>query len=268
MVEGVRVRVNAHHVHDLWEAVKVRMVNKASGAGRIAEQIGSAIVSGVYRADQLVPGEIELSRRFQASRPVVREALKLLSAKGLIDSRKRAGTRARSREAWHMLDADVLAWRLKSEKAEPKFVFDLLQARTMIEPAAAAMAALNHTPRTLKLIETAFADMEANVHDRALFAEPDIRFHKAILTATGNDFIAAFGALIETALGAFVRIASRHEGAPGPSVPLHRDIFAAVRRRDAEGARSAMLVLLKRTSRNVELNAGKQGSYRPRRHPR
>lgn len=268
MVERVRVRVNAHYVHDLWETAKVRMVNKASGAGRIAEQIGSAIVSGIYRADQLVPGEIELSRRFQASRPVVREALKLLSAKGLIDSRKRAGTRARSREAWHMLDADVLAWHAKSGKAEPKFVFDLLQARTVIEPAAAAMAALNHTTRTLKLIEAAFADMEASAHDRALFVEPDIRFHKAILTATGNDFIAAFGALIETALGAFVRIASRHEGAPGPSVPLHRDILAAIRRRDAEGARAAMLVLLKRTSRNVERNVGKRGSDKPKRHPR
>jgi len=264
MVELVRVRVNAHCVYDPSETAEVRMVNKASGAGRIAEQIGSAIVSGVYHAEQLVPGEIELSRRFQVSRPVVREALKLLSAKGLIDSRKRSGTRAQSREAWHMLDADVLAWHLRSGKAEPKFVFDLLQARIVIEPAAAAMAALNHTPRTLKVIEAAFADMEASVHDRGLFVEPDIRFHKAILIATGNDFIAAFGALIETALGAFVRIASRHEGAPAPSVPLHRDILAAIRRRDAEEARAAMLVLLKRTSRNVKRNVGKQGSQEPK----
>jgi len=242
------------------------MVNNSSGAGRIAEQIGSAIVSGVYRAEQLVPGEIELSRRFRASRPVVREALKLLSAKGLIDSRKRVGTRARPREAWHMLDADVLAWRLKSGKAEPKFAFDLLQARTVIEPAAAAMAALNHTARTLKPIEAAFADMEASVHDRVLFAEPDIRFHKAILIATGNDFIAAFGALIETALGAFVRIASRHEGAPAPSVPLHRDILVAIRRRDADGALAAMVALLRRTSRNVERNvaAGGKGQSQAR----
>ncbi|HZP98537.1 MAG TPA: FadR/GntR family transcriptional regulator [Reyranella sp.] len=240
--------------------------NRPTGgtAARIAEDIGSAIVAGRYRADELVPGEFALSRKFRASRPVVREALKLLSAKGLIDARKRTGTRARPREAWHMLDADVLAWHLKEGrrkrgKAEPKFVFDLLHARAVIEPAAAAMAARSHTARTLKPIEAAFADMEANAHDRVLFAAPDIRFHKAILSATGNDFIAAFGALIETALGAFVRIASRHKGAPAPSVPLHRAILEAIRRRDAEGAHAAMLALLHRTARNVQRNV-KRGS--------
>jgi len=226
---------------------------------RIAEDIGSAIVAGRYRPDGPVPGELELSRRFGASRPVVREALKLLSAKGLIDTRKRTGTRARPREAWHMLDADVLAWRLKGGRAEPKFVFDLLHARAVIEPAAAAMAARSRSAKALKVIEAAFADMEAAAHDPLLFAEPDIRFHRAILAATGNDFIAAFGALIETALGAFVRIASRHPGAPAPSVPLHRAILDAIRCRDAEAAHAAMLALLDRTSRNVQRNVRRNG---------
>ena len=123
-------------------------------------ELGSAIVAGVYQPDELVPGEIELGRRYGASRTVVREAFKLLSAKGLIASRKRAGTRARPREAWHTLDADVLAWRLKNGAAEPKFVFDLLHARAVVEPAAAAMAARSHTPQDLAAIEAAFADME------------------------------------------------------------------------------------------------------------
>lgn len=237
-------------------------MNRASGAGRIAEEIGSAIVGGIYRPDELVPGEIELCRRFGASRTVVREALKLLSAKGLIASRKRRGTHARPREAWQMLDADVLAWRLKAGHAEPKFVFDLLHARAVIEPAAAAMAARSHTLQTLRPIEEAFADMERTAHDAVLYAAPDIRFHKAILAASGNDFIAAFGTLTEAALGMFVRIASRHAGAPAASVPLHRSILDAIRRRDAEGAHAAMLALLDRTSRNVERNVGPRGSRR------
>lgn len=233
--------------------------SRLGGAARIAEDIGSAIVAGRYRPDEVVPGELELSRRFGASRPVVREALKLLSAKGLIDSRKRIGTRARPRTAWHMLDADVLAWRLKDGKAEPKFVKDLLHARAVIEPAAAAMAARNRTPRSLKTIEAAFGDMEKTASDPMAFADPDIRFHRAILAATDNDFIAAFGALIEIALGAFVRIASRHPGAPGPSVPLHRAILDAIRARDAEAAHAAMLALLDRTSRNVQRNVKRGG---------
>jgi DNA-binding FadR family transcriptional regulator len=226
------------------------------GAGRIAEELGSAIVAGVYQPDELVPGEIELGRRFGASRTVVREAFKLLSAKGLIASRKRSGTRARPREAWHMLDADVLAWRLKNGQAEPKFLFDLLHVRAVVEPAAAAMAARSHTARTLRAIEAAFAEMERAAHDAVRFADPDIRFHKAILAATDNDVMVAFGALTEAALGVFVRVASRHAGAPAPSVPLHRAVLAAIRRRDAEGAHAAMMVLLDRTARNVERNLG------------
>jgi DNA-binding FadR family transcriptional regulator len=227
---------------------------RIDGAARIAEEIGSAIVAGRYRPDDTVPGEIELGRRYGASRTVVREALKLLSAKGLIESRKRAGTRARPREAWNTLDADVLAWRLKDRKAEPKFVFDLLHARAVVEPAAAAMAARSHTKKTLAPIEAAFAEMERTAHDAQLFADPDRRFHKAILVATGNDVMVAFAALTEAALDAFVRIASRHAGAPGPSVPLHRAVLDAIRRRDAEGAHAAMMALLDRTSRNVARN--------------
>jgi DNA-binding FadR family transcriptional regulator len=241
-------------------------VNRIDGAQRIAAAIGSAIVAGRYAPDALVPGEIELGRRYRASRTVVREALKLLSAKGLIASRKRSGTRARPREAWNMLDADVLAWRLRDGQAEPKFVSDLLHVRAVVEPAAAAMAARSHTKKSLRPIEEAFAEMERTAHDRVAFADPDRRFHKAILVATGNDFMGAFAALTETALGAFVRIASRHRGAPGPSVPLHRAVLEAIRRRDAEGAQAAMTALLDRTARNVERNVkgNLKGKGRPR----
>ena len=233
-----------------------RTLSRIDGAQRIAAAIGSAIVAGRYAPDALVPGEIELGRRYRASRTVVREALKLLSAKGLIVSRKRAGTRTRPREAWNMLDADVLAWRLRDGRDETKFVSDLLHVRAIVEPAAAAMAARSHTKKSLQPIEEAFAEMERAADDRLAFADPDRRFHKAILVATGNDVMVAFAALTEAALGAFVRIASRHTGAPAPSVPLHRAVLDAIRRRDAEGAHAAMMALLDRTARNVERNTG------------
>jgi GntR family galactonate operon transcriptional repressor len=138
----------------------------------------------------------------------------------------------------------------------------------VIEPAAAAMAARNHTPQTLRAIEEAFAEMELAAHDAARFAEPDIRFHKAILTATGNDFFVAFGALTEAALGVFVRIATRHPEAPTPAVPMHGAILDAIRRRDADGAHEAMVALLDRTTRNVERNVKATGSRRSGNRPR
>jgi DNA-binding FadR family transcriptional regulator len=123
--------------------------------------------------------------------------------------------------------------------------------------------------QTFAAIETAFADMQKAAHSAALFAEPDIRFHKAILTATGNDVMMAFGVLIEAALGVFVRIASRHPDAPAPSVPLHRAILEAIRRRDAEAAHAAMMALLDRTSgnvrRNVRPDARQRSGGKPRR---
>ena len=184
---------------------------------------------------------MELCRRFGASRTVVREAFKLLAAKGLIASRKRAGTYVRAREDWHMLDADVLAWRLRDGEAEPKLVFDLMHARAVIEPAAAAMAARAHTPATLAAIESAFADMERAAHSAALFAEPDVRFHKAILTATDNDVMTAFGALIEAASASSSMSPRAIPVRRRRRCPLHGAVLEAIRRRDAEGAHRAMM---------------------------
>jgi DNA-binding FadR family transcriptional regulator len=238
---------------------------RIGGPERIAEKLGTAILKGVYRPRELVPGEMEVCRRFGASRPVVREAFRLLAGKGFIASRRRAGTYVRPREDWHMLDADVLAWRLKDGGAEPKFAFDLLHARAVVEPAAAAMAARAHTPDALRAIEVAFADMERTAGSAALFAAPDIHFHKAILAATGNDVMVSFGVLIEAALALFVRIASRHRDAPAPSLPLHLAVLEAIRRRDAEGAHAAMMVLLDRTSGNVRRNVRRDAPRRSRR---
>jgi DNA-binding FadR family transcriptional regulator len=220
---------------------------------RIASALARAILRGEYKPGERIPGEVELCRTYEASRPAIREALKTLAAKGLIESRKRDGTRVCHRDAWQMLDSQMLAWRL-SLAPETKFVSDLLHMRAAIEPAAAAAAALNRSEATLRDIRTAFADMVSASHDAALFAEPDLRFHKAILAATGNELMVAFGSLIEAALYAFLQISSRHAGAPAPSIPLHEAVLAAIDRRDAEGAQAAMMALLDHTSRNVARN--------------
>lgn len=235
---------------------------------RIASELARAILKGAYKPGDRIPGEVELGRTHGASRPAIREALKTLAAKGLIASRRRDGTRVCERSAWQMLDSQVLAWRL-SLAPEAKFASDLLHMRAVIEPAAAAAAALHRSEAALREIERAFADMVDASHDAALFAEPDLRFHKAILAATGNELMVAFGALVEAALSVFLRIASRHAGAPAPSIPLHGAILAAIERRDAEGARAAMMALLDQTSRNVARNVGHAdpGATDDPRHP-
>lgn len=223
---------------------------------RLADGLGRAILSGVYGPGETLPGEIELAEQFVASRTLVREALKTLAAKGLIETRRKAGTRVRERHFWHLFDPEILAWRLDSAP-ERDFAEDLLAIRMAVEPAAAEAAARRHDAAAIAIIETAFADMERTVYDRNLFAQPDLRFHKAVLAASGNEFMVAFGALIETALAAFLKISMRHKNAPGPSLPLHGDILAAITRGDPEGARQAMTALLARTSDNIAHNSSR-----------
>jgi len=227
-----------------------------TGAASLARQLGKAILTGQYPPGAVLPGELELALHFSASRNLVREALKSLAAKGLVEARKKAGTRVRPRSDWQMLDRELLGWRLESGP-EFGFAMDLLALREAVEPAAAAAAAIHQDKAGIAEIRQAFAEMVAAGADRQRFAAPDLSFHKAILAASGNEFMTAFGGMIEAALSAFIRISLRHREAPGPSIPLHEAVLTAIEAGDAEGARRAMLALLSRTRDNIEKDASR-----------
>lgn len=227
---------------------------RETGAASIARQLGTAIVRGDYLVGATLPGEIELASQFGASRNLVREAIKGLAGKGLIESRKKAGTRVRPRADWQMLDPDLLAWRLDNGP-ERDFATNLLALREAIEPAAAAAAATFQDKVAIQAIRTAFASMVAAQSDRQRFVGPDLQFHKAILAATGNEFMMAFGSMIEAALAIFIRISLRHQEAPGPSIPMHEAVLLAIEAGDARAASAAMTALLARTRGNIEQDA-------------
>ena len=238
-----------------------------TGAASLTRQLGKAILTGQYPPGAVLPGELELALHFSASRNLVREALKSLAAKGLVEARKKAGTRVRPRSDWQMLDRELLGWRLESGP-EFGFAMDLLALREAVEPAAmnlasglrsaaAAAAAIHQDKAGIAEIRQAFAEMVAAGADRQRFAAPDLSFHKAILAASGNEFMTAFGGMIEAALSAFIRISLRHREAPGPSIPLHEAVLTAIEAGDAEGARRAMLALLSRTRDNIEKDASR-----------
>jgi len=227
---------------------------RETGASAIARQIGTAILRGEHAPGAILPGELELAVQFGASRNIVREAIKVLAGKGLVESRKKAGTRVRQRADWQMLDRELLAWRLEGG-TEIGFATDLLALRQAIEPAAAAAAALHQDREAIQSIRAAFAAMVAAGTDRKRFAGPDLQFHKAILAASGNEFMMAFGGMIEAALAAFIGISLRHREAPGPSIPMHEAVLLAIEADDPEQARAAMLALLARTRINIEKDA-------------
>ena len=216
-----------------------------SRTARVAAEIGRAIVSGAYPERGLLPGDADLMQQFGVSRTVLREALRTLAGKGLIEARARVGTRVLSRSAWNLFDRDLLTWQAGAGFDE-QFVTHLSEMRLALEPEAAALAAQRRTDHDLETIFHCFDRMSALEIGREEFARADLQFHLAIIVAAHNPFLRSAAALIEVALMGLLKISSPAEDAArlGSSVEDHRHIADAIAARDPERAREAMKVVI------------------------
>ena len=152
---------------------------------RIARDLGQRILSGAYAPLSVLPTEAELCVVYGASRTALRDALLTLSAKGLIEARKRAGTRVRVSSEWNRLDAQVLEW-MRDIEPDLDFVRGLIEARLVIEPAAAQLAAKMATSGDLAIIEAAYEAMcVAPEHDLAACLDADVKFHTGFCAPAG-----------------------------------------------------------------------------------
>lgn len=217
--------------------------------GRVAHDLGARIAGGDYAPGSVLPNETALGASFGVSRTVLREAVKVLAAKGLVEARPKIGTRVRPRDHWNMLDPDVLAWQCAGAGL-PVIAEDLLEIRRVVEPHAAGLAAGRATDAEILGIAAAYADM-ACAPDAETSVEPDVRFHLAIMEATHNAFLRPLGALIRTALRASFRLSKSSPGAHERSLPGHAAVLDAIRNRDPEAARGAMRDLLDRTAEDI-----------------
>ena len=218
----------------------------AAGSGRnltygLLETIGRAIVTGEYDRRPF-PTEAELAKAHGVSRSVIREAMKMLTAKGLLTARPRKGTSVEPQSQWNLFDTDVLRWLL-----ERKFSLELLrqftELRIAIEPAAAALAARAADRTGLATVEAGFARMEAAERGEDDTLEADIAFHLAILQLSANPFYMQFRDVVETALRTSIRFTNRFKGRSA-SLPQHGAVLTAIGQRDAPGAHSAMTELI------------------------
>jgi DNA-binding FadR family transcriptional regulator len=210
--------------------------------GQIAHEIAVRIMRGEFAPGDSLPNEDALSQAFAVSRTALREAKKVLTAKGLVASRPKLGTKVCPRREWNLLDPDVLAWLVATAPPD-QFAHDLFELRRIIEPRAAQLAAERGSRAQIADIERAFGEMAAAA-DLEASVPPDIRFHKAILEATGNELLRPIGAVIETALAPAIRLSSALPGARLASLPLHGAVLAAIKRRRGTAAARAMTVLL------------------------
>jgi DNA-binding FadR family transcriptional regulator len=196
---------------------------------RIVQDLGIDIVSGKLKPGDRLPAEAGLLEAYGVSRPVLREASRVLVAKGLVVSKPRVGSVVRPRTDWHMLDPDVLYWTLSSIPADD-FFRSVITVRRIIEPAAASLAA-------------ASLQMEAAPTAESL-QEPDLKFHREIMAATHNDLLAYIGNMMSLALAESIKLTNRHPDAHTLSLARHKAILTAIQSRDPLGARQASLVQL------------------------
>jgi DNA-binding FadR family transcriptional regulator len=210
----------------------------------LATKLGREIVGGVYQPGDQLPNEIELHSQLSVSRTALREAYRVLGAKGLIASRQNVGTRVRPRSDWNMLDPDVLIWHLDAGPSEA-FIVDLFDLRQMIEPAAAARAAHLGDAEAIAKIAEAYDAMADNKDGDGDLIGADVRFHQGILAATRNPLVGTLGALIHTALVGSFRL-GWPSAATMSDVRLaqHRDVLDAIRAHQPEEARYRMTLLL------------------------
>jgi DNA-binding FadR family transcriptional regulator len=229
------------------------------GAGRkrnlfahVVEELGSRIVRGELQPGEPFPNEADLGREFEASRSVIREAVKSLAAKGLLESRTRTGIRVLPAIHWNLLDVAVLGWRY-STMPRRQFFRELFEIRAMIEPQAAALAAERASDGEIAEIEAAFAAMQAAEVGGDAAIEADLRFHRGILAAAHNDLLLQMGNLIGVGLLTSYRI-SRDPYTV--FLVRHEEVSDAIRRRRPQEARSAMQHLLSGTLAFLEKRLG------------
>ena len=233
-----------------WHDSAMTEHGRAGAHDRVVSSLGMAIVNGDIPPDADLD-VVALQERFSVSRTAVREALRVLAAKGLVGARPRRGTFVAPREHWALLDADVLRWRF-ADRVDERFLDELGEVRLTVEPAVARMAALRRTDRDLADLEDALAAMRTAVGRPAVdHVEADLAFHHALLRAAHNELMTQMATAIEAGLR--LRDQFVHATLTSESADKHAEVLLAVRKQRPRAAETAMRALIERSIADVEL---------------
>ena len=210
----------------------------------VVRTIGAWILGGRYQPGDTLPREDDLTESLGVSRTSLREAVKVLCAKGLLEARPRIGVRVRERDHWRLLDPVVLGWHPDITR-DAELMASLIETRRIIEPAAAEFAARRGTGQDLRAIEAAYLGMERAIpHDLEACCEADLAFHRALVAASRNLVLKSLIGTIEAALRASFLLTTSLMENQARTLSVHKAVLEAVRVRDTAGARAAVNRLL------------------------
>ncbi len=228
--------------------------------GQIVEVMAQRILSGQIPEGATI-NVPDLQADLGVSLTAVREALKVLTAKGLVDARQKRGTFVRPRSDWNLLDADMIRWRFNDTDVRPELLEELHEVRGIVEPAAARLAAQRAEESHLAALDEALEAMASARDDLAAVAA-DLAFHRALLAATGNELLTKMEVIMETGLADRDRLVHKLKPSDDP-VPSHRRVVDAVRAHDPVAAELAMRELLAKAAEDLtEVRGSTRGRRR------
>jgi DNA-binding FadR family transcriptional regulator len=239
-------KTNADPTSSPPEAAAVPRVPRGTGRrlhGAIANKLGTAILSGEYKPGDVLSGEVAFSEALDVSRSAYREAVQVLTAKGLVESRPKTGTRVLPRHRWNLLDPDVLAWAFGGEP-DITLVRGLFELRAIVEPAAAALAAERRDRADLATMKEALAAMRRHTLATEAGRAADREFHDAVLSATRNDALVVLSASIGAAVSWTTQFKQRALALPRNPIPDHVRVYEAIAAADPAAASAAMRALV------------------------
>jgi GntR family galactonate operon transcriptional repressor len=229
----------------------------------VVATLARRVLTGAVAPGGLLPSMVVLSEELGVSRPALREAIKVLGAKGMVEVRPRTGIRVRPRDNWNVMDPELLSWCGPELGAE--LLRNLLQCRLLMEPGAAALAAENATAAQVAAIEEAFNRMQA-AENLELRVAADLDFHVAVLKASGNLFLVQWAATISSVLLATFRLSTGATTSERRASSAHYDVLDAIRLRDPARADRAMRRLLTVAAKDLHLEKTQDGTRARPRH--
>ena len=234
--------------------------------GTIARDIGVRIVSGRIKPGRILSGEIEASAKLRVSRTAYREAVRILAAKGLVNSRPKLGTQVSAPGQWHLLDPDVLGWMFTSGP-HAAMLQELFELRTIIEPAASALAATRRSKAQLKALRDALEQMKQHSLTSDPGQQADRDFHTVLIEASGNRFLTSLSSSVAAAL-LWMPVLQQGKGPlVRDPIPDHERVYEAIAASDPKAAARAMtdliqLALLDTSRRHSKPTRAKRGARR------
>lgn len=247
---------------------RARPVNKALRLhGSIARDLGVAITAGAYRPGDLLTGEIASSEKLDVSRTAYREAVRILAAKGLVESKPKVGTKVTSRDRWHLLDPDVLGWAFETEP-DLELLESLFELRNIVESAAAGFAAARRTTEQLDAMRDGIERMARHTLATPEGRQADQDFHATLLAATGNPYIASLTTGVNAAVNTTTMFKQRNRPLPRDPVPDHLRVFQAVADRDPVRAQHEMSTLIRLALADTPVGPQAKAAARPLRAAR